>query len=234
MNVVQVLERNAHQLARKAAVRAGGATLGFEDLLARSCVAAGMLQAWGVKAGDRVALMSHNTLDFVVALFGTLLAGAAAVPVNHKLAVPELDYILEHSGAKVLLFDGALAPVAMAATSPVRRGSLDSPVSGVERFDPAQARMPSFAPVAVRDDDPAEVLYTSGTTGKPKGCMHSHRNVVAAAIAGALAVKLDESDRMLVAMPLWHSSPLNNWFMGAQYVGATTVLLREYQPLAFL
>lgn len=234
MNVVQVIERNAHQLPRKDALRAGGATLGFEELLARSYVAAGMLQTWGVKGGDRVALMSHNTLDFAVALFGTLLAGAAAVPVNHELAAPELDYILEHSRARVLLFDGALAAVATAATWPVRRGSLDSTVSGVEHFDPAHAGMPSFSPVAVSDDDFAEVLYTSGTTGKPKGCVHSHRNVVAAAIAGALAVKLDESDRMLVGMPLWHSSPLNNWFMGAQYVGATTVLLREYQPLAFL
>ncbi|HZK19020.1 MAG TPA: AMP-binding protein, partial [Clostridia bacterium] len=93
---------------------------------------------------------------------------------------------------------------------------------------------PEFQPVSVGDDDLAEILYTSGTTGKPKGCLHSHRNVICAGITGAMVMKMDETDRLLMAMPIWHSSPLNNWFMGAQYVGAATILLPEYHPLHFL
>lgn len=93
---------------------------------------------------------------------------------------------------------------------------------------------PTFKPVDIRDDDLAEILYTSGTTGKPKGCLHSHKNVILAGITGAMAMKMDELDRLLMAMPIWHSSPLNNWFMAAQYVGATTIFLREYHPLHFL
>ncbi|MBU2451762.1 MAG: AMP-binding protein, partial [Proteobacteria bacterium] len=92
----------------------------------------------------------------------------------------------------------------------------------------------SFTPVPIHEDDPAELLYTSGTTGKPKGCVHTHKSVVSAGITGAQAIDLDQTDTMLIAMPIWHSSPLNNWFMGTTYVAGTSVLLREYHPLHFL
>jgi feruloyl-CoA synthase len=234
MNLIELLERNARKFAGKDAVRAAGKAVTFAGLLEEARRAAAVLQSWGVRKGDRVAIMSHNTLAFPIAYHGAILAGAAVVPVNHKLAPAEVGYILDHSEARVFLFDGALAAVARSVQTGAREASLDSAAPGVERFEDALPGAPAFAPVDVGDDDVAEILYTSGTTGKPKGCLHPHRNVIAAAITGALAVKLDESDRVLVAMPLWHSSPLNNWFMGAQYVGATTVLLREYHPLHFL
>ncbi|MDD3473681.1 MAG: AMP-binding protein, partial [Syntrophaceae bacterium] len=93
---------------------------------------------------------------------------------------------------------------------------------------------PQIKKVEIHDEDFAEILYTSGTTGKPKGCLHTHRSVIMAGITGALAVKIGEQDVTLMAMPIWHSSPLNNWFMGTQYVGGTVVLIREYHPLHFL
>ncbi len=234
MNLAELLERNARTSGGKDAVRAGGEALTFRDLLVQARRAAARLQAWGVRRGDAVAIMSHNTLAFPVAFHGAALAGAAVVPVNHKLAPPEVDYILGHSRAKAFLFDAALAGVAQALRAGPRAASLDGAVPGVARFDDALPSAEAFVPTALADDDLAEILYTSGTTGKPKGCLHSHRNVLAAAVTGARAVKIDEGDRMLVAMPLLHSSPLNNWFLGAQYVGATTVLLREYHPLRFL
>ena len=200
------------------------------EMLDRNAV----LQSWGVRKGDRVAIMSHNTPSFVYGFFGALKAGAAVVPVNHKLMAPEVDYILAHSEAKVLLFDGALAPVAGRLTENARQATLDTAVEGFEHLDALLGGAAEPEPVHVEDDDMAELLYTSGTTGKPKGCVHTHRNIVMAGITGALAVKYDQNDRVLLAMPIWHSSPLNNWFMAAQYMGATTVLLREYHPLHFL
>jgi len=234
VNLVELLERNAHKFAGKDSLRAGGKALSYAALWEEARRAAGLLQSWGVGRGDRVAIMSHNTLAFPVAWYGAILAGAATVPINHKLAAPEVAYILDHSEAKVFLFDGALAAVAGAVPTAARRAALDSDAPGFERFDRALAGAAPFTPVPIDDDDAAEILYTSGTTGRPKGCVHGHRNVISAAITGALAVKLDEGDRLLMAMPIWHSSPLNNWFLGAQYVGATTVLLREYHPLHFL
>lgn len=234
MNLIEILDRNARKFPEKDAVRYEGRGLSFADLRDQAHRAAAVLQSWGVGKGDRVAIMSFNTPSFPIAFFGALAAGAAVVPVNHKLAVPEVEYILDHSGAKVFLFDGELAPLADKLDTTATRASLDTQADGYDLFDAALASAADPSPVEVADDDMAELLYTSGTTGKPKGCVHSHRNVIMAGITGALVAGYSQDDRVLLAMPIWHSSPLNNWFVAAQYLGATTVLLREYHPLHFL
>lgn len=234
MNLIEMLDLNARKFTEKQCLRYEGNGLTFSELQSYVDKAAGLLQAWGVSKGDKVAIMSYNTPAFVIAFFGTLKAGAVAVPVNHKLAAPEVDYILDHSEAKVFLFDGLLGEVARKISSKVQLAALDSDAVGFTRFEIVMESAPELKPVSIIDDDLAEILYTSGTTGKPKGCLHSHRNVIFAGITGALAMKIDESDVLLMAMPIWHSSPLNNWFMAAQYMGATTVLIREYHPLHFL
>lgn len=234
MNLIEVLDRNARKSPDKDALRYEGRGMSFSELSDQAHRAASVLQSWGLGKGDRVAIMSYNTPSFPVAFYGALVAGASAVPINHKLTAPEVDHILEHSGAKVFLFDGALAPVAADVTIPTVAATLDTEAVGYDHFDAALVSATAPDPVEVDDDDIAELLYTSGTTGKPKGCMHSHRTVVMAGITGALAVGYSADDRVLIAMPIWHSSPLNNWFMAAQYLGATTVLLREYHPLHFL
>ena len=234
MNLVSMLDLNARKYGDKDALRYNGQSVTFKELAVEAEKAASLLQSWGVEKGDRVAIMSFNTPAFVISFFGALKAGASVVPVNHKLQAPEVDYILSHSQAKVFLFDGALATTAIKLQSAIKSACLDSDAEGFVRLEVETAQSGPYNPIQVDDADLAEVLYTSGTTGKPKGCLHSHSNVIFAGITGALTVKFDDTDRLLMAMPIWHSSPLNNWFMAAQYVGATTVLLREYHPLHFL
>jgi feruloyl-CoA synthase len=234
MNLVDIVELNARKFGDKDSLRYNGQGVTFAQLKEQSDQAAGLLQSWGVGRGDKVALMSYNTPSFVIAYYGILKAGGVVVPVNHKLQAPEVDYILEHSQAKLLLVDGALAPVAGALASQVNQAALDSAIQGMPRFEDELAAAPQASPVEIGQDDLAQILYTSGTTGKPKGCLHTHQTVLFAGITGALAMKMDHRDRLLMAMPIWHSSPLNNWFMGIQYVGGCTVLLREYHPLHFL
>lgn len=234
MNLVEMLDRNARKFAGKAALRAQGQGVTFSELKEKAERVAAVFQAQGIGPGDTVALMSQNTPDFVFAFFGAQKAGAAVVPVNHKLAPPEVDYILKHSSARMFLYDGSLASVADALSLSIPAVSMDSAVPGRPFLGDVLTTASPFKPVSLQDDATAEILYTSGTTGKPKGCVLTHRSVVMAAITGALAMKMDENDRLLMAMPIWHSSPLNNWFLGAFYVGATTILLREYHPLHFL
>ncbi|HBV98654.1 MAG: fatty-acid--CoA ligase [Peptococcaceae bacterium BICA1-7] len=234
MNLVEMLDLNAGKFANKECLRYEGKAITFAGLKAAADRAAGLLQSWGIKKGDKVAVMSYNTPAFVISFFGALKAGAAVVPINHKLAAPEVDYILDHSEAGVFLFDAALEQTARKVSTSARIAVMDADVEGFERFEAAMEKAPSFQPVEIAADDLAEILYTSGTTGKPKGCLHTHSNVLFAGISGAMIMKMDQHDRLLMAMPIWHSSPLNNWFIGSQFMGASTVLLREYHPLKFL
>jgi feruloyl-CoA synthase len=234
MNLIRLLDMNAAKFAKKECLRYKGEGLTFEELKQKAESAAGLLQSMGLKKGDKAAVMSRNNPAFVITFFGILKAGGVVVPVNHKLMAPEVDYVLNHSEAKMLFFDGALAPVVSSVAASVPKVTIDTHPAGFEHFDALLEKAGAFTPVEVSDDDLAELLYTSGTTGKPKGCMHSHRSVVMAGITGAMATKMDEYDTLLMAMPIWHSSPLNNWFIGMQYVGGTTVLIPEYHPLHFL
>ena len=235
MNLVDILESNVRKHPDKDCVRTNGKGYTYCEIKRMSEKAAGSLQGLHVNKGDRVSIMSHNTVSFVAAFFGTLMAGGVAVPVNHKLMAAEVDYILENSGSKIFLFDGALAEVAEKVSSDVEKLSMDTSVSAFKHFDALIETGGSvFSQVSLADDDMAEILYTSGTTGKPKGCMISHNSVSMNGLLSAITINLDEDDRMLIAMPIWHSSPLNNWFTGAQVVGGTVVLLREYHPQHFL
>lgn len=234
MNITQVLDINSKKFGSQDCLRAGGRSWSYLEMREQAERVAGVLQNMGIGKGDKVAIMSQNTPTFVFSFYGILKAGGTVVPINHKLAAPEVDYIVNHSESKIFFFDGSLAEVARKIPSGVKKITIDSPADGFEQLDNFVAQAPSFRPVSISDSDIAEILYTSGTTGKPKGCLHSHRGVVMAGITGAMAMKLDEHDRMLMAMPIWHSSPLNNWFMGIQYVGGVTVMIREYHPLHFL
>lgn len=156
------------------------------------------------------------------------------VPVNHKLQAPEVDFILAHAGVTLCIADGALAPVVERLTAPVVVMSTDSPLPGRESFDALVRDASPFPGIVPAEDAIAQILYTSGTTGRPKGCLLSHRSVCMAALTTVAALSMTRDERTLIAMPLWHSSPLNNWMLGTLYVGGTLILLREYDPVRFL
>lgn len=232
MTVIELVEKNADLYPDRTALCDLETEFSFSQVLEKSRRAAACFQATGLTKGDVVAVMGQNSFDFVFSFFGVLMAGGVVVPVNHKLTPPEVDYILGDSGAKLFLFDGALASVAAEVAADIIKMSLDTRAQGFDYLGDSEP--PAFIPVGVRDQDLAEILYTSGTTGNPKGCLHTHASVVSAGETGASAVDLTQSDRMLIAMPIWHSSPLNNWFMGITLAGGTAVLIREYHPLHFL
>lgn len=234
MTLSELLDLNARKFENKDALRFNGQGISFLTVKQQAEKTAAVLQSLGVAPGDRVAVMSFNTPEFVYVFFGCMKAGATVVPVNHKLMAPEVDYILDHSGTQCFFFDSALLPVIQKLNFDGEKIALDSPCGQAAPLCRLLETAPAFRAMAVKEGDAAEILYTSGTTGKPKGCVHSHRNVIMAGITGALVVSMQASDRLLMAMPIWHSSPLNNWFMAAQYLGATTVLLKEYHPQYFL
>ena len=236
MDFVSIIDEYAHTQPERVALRAAGQDWSYAQLAHCSRQAASVLRAQGVAAGDRVALWCLNTPGFVFALLGAWRLGAAVVPVNHKLQAPEVAYILRHAGVRLCLADGSLVPMAERIAADTRWLSVDSAAAGMGLFDELLARAEPLADdgAAPGAQTLAEVLYTSGTTGKPKGCLHSHGGVVQTALCAAVSTSLTWQDRTLIAMPIWHSSPLNNWTLGTLLVGGTVVLQREYAPQAFL
>ena len=234
MTVIELIHKNAENFPEEIALCDMEKEFTFRQVKEKSEQAATCFQILGIGKGDPVAVMSQNTFDFVFSFFGILKAGGIIVPVNHKLTASEVDYILEDSGAKLFLFDGSLGEVAGNLETDIRKMTMDSKLEGIDFLEDAMGKAPAFSPAHVQKEDIAEILYTSGTTGNPKGCVHTHESVVSAGMTGAKAIGLDHADTMLIAMPIWHSSPLNNWFMGITTVAGKSVLLREYHPLYFL
>ncbi|MFF8594552.1 class I adenylate-forming enzyme family protein [Streptomyces sp. NPDC015220] len=232
MNLTWMLEGSARSRGGKPALVSDLGSMTYAELLAASKRAAAVLRERGVRPGDRVGVMTYNTPAFAVAAFGIWRAGAALVPINHKLTALELAYLAEHSKLRV-------AVVAEELSGRMREGApvtdvLTTNDTGDGEFDRLVAGAPEWEGVEVEPEAVAQVLYTSGTTGAPKGCLHSHRGLSAVPAYTTAAAGLRREDRFLLAMPIWHASPLNNWFLSMIYLGGTVVLLKEYQPLAFL
>lgn len=176
--------------------------------------------------------MTYNMPAFVIAAFGIWRAGVALVPINHKLTSPEVGYLVEHSGLRVAVVDSALAPIAQEAAASMRWLVTDD--SGTGEFDTLVANATPWDGVEVAETDIGQVLYTSGTTSNPKGCLHTHRGLCTVPAYTTATVGLQRDDRFLIAMPIWHASPLNNWFLSMIFTGGTVVLMKEYHPIEFL
>ncbi len=245
MHLGSMLESTARKVPAKEALVLGERRLTYAELDAAARRAAAVFRDAGVRPGDRVTVMTYNTPGFVVAAFGLWRAGAVLVPVNHKLQAPEVARLVAHSGAVLGVADATLAPVVAAAAPQVRWlwteasavGQDSADAEGTREHDDFDALVAAAEPwdgVPPDQDTIAQVLYTSGTTAAPKGCEHTHRGLSSVAAYTTAAVGLRADDRFLLAMPIWHASPLNNWFLSMVFLGGTTVLLREYHPIEML
>ena len=202
MNLALWLERAGREASQRPALGLGTRVLRtYGETANRVACLAGALQRIGLKPGDRVAIVSRNSPDYLEALYAIWHAGLAAVPANAKLHGAELGYILEHSGARVCFasasIDGELAP--HAPNSLERLIVIGSgEYEGLLAADPV-----AVAPRA--PDDLAWLFYTSGTTGRPKGAMLSHRVLAAATFA-----YLSEVDTVLPGDPILHAAPMSH------------------------
>lgn len=202
MNLALWLERAGREDGDRPALGLGVRVLrNYRDVAGRVARLAGALQSMGLQAGDRVAIVSKNSPDYLEALYAVWHAGLAAVPANAKLHGAELGYILEHSGARICLASEGL-DAELAAHAP---NSLDRLIAiGGGEYEKLMTADP--APVARRAaDDLAWLFYTSGTTGRPKGAMLSHRVLAAATFA-----YLSEVDSVRPGDPILHAAPMSH------------------------
>ena len=168
--------------------------------------------ALGVGKGDRVALLAHNRGEHFEALFACAKLGALFAPLNWRLAAAELDVIAADAQPTVLLYDRACAELAAAISAPIpQRIAYDEPSAGGRPYEQLLAAGSDNAPSEIEIDfeDPIVLMYSSGTTGKPKGVLLSHRQLVFNSLSTHLAIQLTPSDSTLDFMPLFHTGGLN-------------------------
>ena len=199
-------------------------------------VAAG-LTARGVVPGDRIALLLGNRAEFAFAMFGAMRAGATIVPLNPREQKPEIAFNVQDSGAKILFFEGSLAdriPDAATIPSLTHRFAVGEDVAGAERF---AALTKPVAPMATPDFDQestAVILYTSGTTGKPKGAMLTQMSMVMSAIHYTFCLGLTGEDRALMAVPATHVTGLVAILLSMVRAGGTTIFQTAFKAGDFL
>jgi len=214
-----------------------GRRLSFRELNARCNQVAHALTASDVKPGDRVALLMMNGAEFVESFFAVAKIGAVDVPLNWRLVADELEFILKDSGSTVLLYSENFAPVVAELQRRSDKTDLrcfvqvgGTPPAFAQAYEAWMGAMPDAEPEpAGFDDDLLFIMYTSGTTGLPKGVMHSHRTVLWSVLSVAATADMHYQDRYLTALPLFHVGALTPT-MGCIHRGCTQVILKAFDP----
>jgi long-chain acyl-CoA synthetase len=233
ISIAQILAESAVRHADRPAVILGDARLSYSQLWAGARRYAGALRDHGVGPGDRVALLLPNTPHFPLAYYAVIALGAVVVPVHALLKAEEIQFVLEDSAARLLICAAPLlgegAKGAELAGVPVL-SVMDAGDSTVERLDTlAESATPIESLVLRRPDDPAVVLYTSGTTGKPKGAVLSHFNLTMNVTISAYdVVGLTSDDVILGCLPLFHSFGQTCAMNSGFRAGAALVLMPRF------
>ena len=228
MNLANNLMRSARLFPDRPAVRLDDEVLSYRELQDRSDQAAGLLRERGIQAGDRVAIMLANTPDFAVLYYGALQAGAVVVPMNPLLKAREVTHYLADSGARLIFAGLDCAEEALAGLV-----STDAECVIVDRrFDELLAAAAPFLPVVDRDDrDNAVILYTSGTTGQPKGAELTHGNLVSnVAVTASDLIQARPEDVIFGGLPLFHSFGQTCGLNTAVSAGACLTLVSRFTP----
>jgi fatty-acyl-CoA synthase len=239
MNLADLIDRNANHTPDKPALRFGGSELTYAAFASRiAATARALASRLGVRRGDRVAILATSHPDYLVLLYACARLGAILVPLNWRLVVPELLFILSDAGVKVLVVEQAFAEI----VEPLLE---QSPGVQVVGFDHLPASGLSFESLASDDSSGCEVepadlsaplllVYTSGTTGRPKGAMLSQEALLWNGVMSQHAHGLTSDDHVLTVLPLFHVGGLNIQTTPALHLGATVSIHARFTPEATL
>ncbi|MEV0674870.1 long-chain fatty acid--CoA ligase [Mycobacterium sp. NPDC050441] len=224
-NLAGNLVATAHLYGDRPAVKLEDDVLSYGQLYRHASAVAGDLRAQGVLPGDRVGLVLPNVPAYPVLFYGALLAGAVAVPMNPLLSAREVEYYLTDSGTSLVYgLDGSDAVVSATATK-VGIRSESVPTTGPVNL----SGRPIDEPTGRSDNDTAVILYTSGTTGRPKGAELTHRNLSTnAATTVDTLIKVGEEDVILGCLPLFHVFGLTCGLNAAVKAGALLTLVPRF------
>jgi acyl-CoA synthetase (AMP-forming)/AMP-acid ligase II len=219
------------------AVVCGAVRLTWREVEEKTARIAAGFEARGVRAGDRIALLLGNRVEFVLAFFAAFRIGAVTVPLSTRYQTPEIAYALTDCDAAMLIFEaelagrlpqkGAMPPLTLIAIG----GEAAGMEAGLWEALGADDRRPDAMP---HEEETAVILYTSGTTGRPKGAMLTHLSLINSALVYCRCFELTERDRSIAAVPLAHVTGLVANILAMLASRGTLVILPEFKAKAFL
>ena len=237
VNWCAVLAHHATRAPDQAMTVFEGETTTYRQMAVRTAALAAGLHERGVGRGDVVALLSYNCPEFLETLFAANYLGAIAMPINWRLAAPEVRYILEHSEARALVCDEALVDLANDATKGMESTLVRACVApqapeGWTALAELRGEAGSVTPAAAAPDDVHRLMYTSGTTGHPKGVMLTHANLAWKNLAHIVEFGFTSDDLGLACGPLYHVGALDLTTTSLIAAGATVIIHRVFDAAA--
>lgn len=234
--VDETLIRSAKRFPVKTALVKNGQRVSYQELETRVTNMAGWLQAKGIRKGDKVALLLFNRIEYAECLFSIAKVGAVAVTVNFRMQSGEIEYILSNSQSKMLIVDEQL----VSTIEPIRKNlpflqnilvanNIQSKDLSYCSFD--DIHMEKYLPnlVELEDDEDFLIVYTSGTTGKPKGAVLTHKNVFMNAMNYIFEFGLTKNEVQLITTPLFHIGGISALMM-VILIGGTSVIHEKFEP----
>ena len=181
-----------------------GRELKYGELREQALIVASRLRGMGLEHGDKVAMSMDNGLSTALLFLGTMYGGFVSVPLNVRAGASQLSYTLDHSEAKVVFVTDDYRSLIDSVLAEVRRPIQVIPAEVDQVFDRNEAGAEKIALMAPEPEDAALLMYTSGSTGQPKGAVHCHRSILAGARNSIAAHQLTSADRSLLVLPLYH------------------------------
>lgn len=213
----------------------GERRLSWREVRQQSEQISACLKKMGLQPGDRVALLLGNRVEFVLAMFGAAHLGLVTVLLGTRQQKPEIAYVLTDCGAKLLIHEATLAerlPDAGDVPDLLHRLSVND--TGASQFESLLGNGPTQGPADVREEDTGLILYTSGTTGRPKGAMLAHCNVIHSAMIYETCMGLTAADRSIAAVPLAHVTGVVANIMSMARCGGTLIIVPEFKAAEYL
>lgn len=249
MDLSTALEQTAAKQGRKTAYHFLGQSATYEELNKEVSRFASGLKTLGIEQGDHIALIAGNSPHFIIALYGAMRAGMTVIPINPLYSPEEVSYILQNGDVKAVILLDVLVPLAdkidaslsivkhyiVCETSDERAKAIHYAHFSIHEkmktfSEVLSLGASSFQPPAVLEDETAVILYTSGTTGKPKGAMLTHKNLYSNARDIGAYLQFSEEDRIITVLPMFHVFCLSVCLNASLISGATMIIFPKFSP----
>lgn len=229
LNIGSMLYNRSVMMGEKVGFVHDDLQLTFTDMNQRTNAVASFLKEKGLQKGDKIAILCKNNEHAIATFFGAAKVGVISVMVNWRLQTEELKYILSHCDAKVVVYDEVFIE-AIEALKETIPASLFISSNTTPSFDTIYNRNAAEPVYETAGNDPVLMMYTSGTTGRPKGALLSHSNLIASSIGLSHTIDWRETDRFLMVAPFFHIGGIAP-LMTNIHAGATMILMEDFHPV---